>query len=413
MSFLTSEIKKPLYWGLAWVLTFINFITFIVSRNEFWLTHPGQAWLAAGATEDRTYLASEFERNLSCYQPITCLRSGSAFLSQALIDLVSQFTELTVIDFSDSKKVFVILIVGLTWRLACVLLFFVGVKFLFTSITVSVVLTNVLMFLLSGLPMWLLGKFTVYVIPGLSDSISSRASDAFFYMAYQDLWFYDYGFIALIPFTIFALRKVKNIASISQTYFFLSGFLLAIFYEAFVPLIFVAITIRTLQSDRKIVFRSLWLVVGQLTWTVLRGLSIRYTEAGDPNSLIYTDTSLIGLLNTSKYPFAKTIEFYFSIAVQFLMFVIVALICGLFAALASTKARNTGIKDVSLTKSINAVTYATAIIIAASFLRGVSLETGRQSIGLTVAVVIYSFAATQNFLAKAQAKRLAVSTNSV
>ena len=95
------------------------------------------------------------------------------------------------------------------------------------------------------------------------------------------------------------------------------------------------------------------------------------------------------------------------------MFVIAALVCGLFAALVSTKARNTGIKDVSLTRSINAVTYATAIIIAASFLRGVSLETGRQSLGLTVAVVIYSFAASQNFLAKAQAKRLAASTSSV
>ena len=261
--------------------------------------------------------------------------------------------------------------------------------------------------------MWSIGKFTVYVIPGLSASISSRASDAFFYMAYQDLWFYDYGFIALIPVTIFVLHKVRNIARIPQTYFFLSGFLVAIFYEAFVPLIFVAITIWTLQSNRKIVVRSLWLVVGQLTWTVFRGLSIRYTEAGDPNSLYFTDTSLIGLLNTNKYPFAKTIEFYSSIAVQFLMFVIVALICGLFAALTLAKARNSQIKDVSLTRSINAVTYATAIIIAASFLRGVSLETGRQSIGLTVAVVIYSFAGTQNFLAKAQAKRSTASSSSV
>ena len=413
MSFLTSEIKKPLYWGLAWVLTFINFVTFIVSRNEFWLTHPGQAWLAASTTEDRTYIASEFERNLSCYQPITCLRSGGAFLSQALIELVSQFTELTVIDFSDSKKVFVILIVGLTWRLACVLLFFVAVKLFFESKTVSVVLTNVLLFLLSGLPMWLLGKFTIYVIPGLSASISLRASDAYFYMAYQNLWFYDYGFIALIPVTIFTLHKIKDIFNISQTCFFLAGFLIAIFYEAFVPLIFVAITIRTLQSDRKIVIGSLWLIIGQLTWTVLRGLSIRYTDAGDPNSLFYTDTSLISLFNGSKYPFAKTLEFYFSIAVQFSMFVIVALICGLFVALVFAKATNPLIINVSLTRTINAVFYASAIIIAGGFLRGVSLETGRQSIGLTVAVVIYSFAATQNFLAKAQAKRSTASSSSV
>jgi hypothetical protein len=261
--------------------------------------------------------------------------------------------------------------------------------------------------------MWLIGKFAVYLIPGLSDTVSSRASEAFFHMAYQNLWFYDYGFIALVPFAIFALHKIKDISKIPKTYFFVTGFLVATLYEAFVPLIFVAIIIRAFQSNRKVLVRSFWLFSGQLTWTVLRGLSIRYTEAGDPSSTFFTDTSLFGLLNSSKYPGSKSSEFYFSIAVQFLMFLIVALICGLFAALVSAKARNSWIKDVSLIRSINAVAYATAIIVAGSFLRGVSLETGRQSIGLTVAVVIYSFAATQNFLAKTQAKRSTASTNSV
>jgi len=62
------------------------------------------------------------------------------------------------------------------------------------------------------------------------------------------------------------------------------------------------------------------------------------------------------------------------------------------------------------TKSVG---FGTLTILFVGYLSPKFVEVGRQSIGLTVAVVIYSFAATQNFLAKAQAKRLAASTNSV
>ena len=145
MSFLTSEIKKPLYWGLAWIFTFINFLTFIVSRNEFWLTHPGQAWLAASVTEDRTYLASEFERNLTCYTPLTCLRSGGAFMSQTLIEVVTALCGFVSVNVNSEQETFIILIVGLMWRVTCLILFLICVTKVLESLRSALCVTNCLM----------------------------------------------------------------------------------------------------------------------------------------------------------------------------------------------------------------------------------------------------------------------------
>ena len=182
MSFLTSEIKKPLYWGLAWVLTFINFVTFIVSRSEFWLTHPGQAWLAASATKDRTYLASEFERNLTCYTPLTCLRSGGAFMSQTLIEVITALSGFVSVNVNSEQETFIILIVGLMWRTLCVILFLICATKLFGGLRFAIAVTNCLMLVLGGLPLWTAGKILVHLPVDLSDQIIMRANDAFYFM---------------------------------------------------------------------------------------------------------------------------------------------------------------------------------------------------------------------------------------
>ena len=150
MNFLTSVIKKPLCWCLAWVLTFINFVTFIVSRNEFWLAHPGQAWLAAGATEDRTYIASEFERNITCYAPLTCFRSGGAFISQTLIEVTTAMSGLISVNVNSEQETFIILLVGLMWRVACLTLFLICMSRVLESLLSALGVTNCLMFVLGA-----------------------------------------------------------------------------------------------------------------------------------------------------------------------------------------------------------------------------------------------------------------------
>jgi hypothetical protein len=412
MSFLTSEIKKPLYWGLAWIFTFINFVTFIVSRNEFWLTHPGQAWLAASATEDRTYLASEFERNLTCYTPLTCLRSGGAFISQTLIEVTTAMSGFVSVNINSEQETFIILIVGLMWRVTCLTLFLICVTKVLESLQSALCVTNCLMFVLGGLPLWTLGKTIINLPIGLEDEISMRVNDAFYFMSFQDLIFYDYGFIVIIPLTILALAKIDDISNLSIKSLFLIGFLTATFYEAFIPLIFVSALIFNWKSLRRIEYRLLWLLLGQTIWTLLRAYSIRFLEPSNPESPYFTDTSLFSVLKIfSAKGMYSTEGSLGSIAIQLVLVAIIAAFCGSISALFTRGSVFHLTYHSHL--ALKSVLAATSLGIIFTYLNPKGVEVGRQSIGLTVAVVIYSFAATQNFLAKAQVKRLAASTNSV
>ena len=412
MSFLTSEIKKPLYWGLAWIFTFINFVTFIVSRNEFWLTHPGQAWLAASATEDRTYLASEFERNLTCYTPLTCLRSGGAFMSQTLIEVITALSGFVSVNVNSEQETFIILSVGLMWRTLCVILFLICATKLFGGLRFAIAVTNCLMFVLGGLPLWTAGKILVHLPVDLSDQIIMRANDAFYFMSFHNLIFYDYGFIAIVPLTMLALAKIEDISKLSIRSLFLVGFLTATFYEAFIPLIFVSALIFYWRSSRKIEYRLLWLLLGQTIWTILRAYSIRFLEPSDPGSPYFADTSLSSVLKIfSSKGMYSTEGSLGSIAVQLILIAAIAALCGSVSALfvRTTVFHLTYHNHLAL-KSVLVATFLGIII---AYLNPKGVEVGRQSIGLTVAVVIYSFAATQNFLAKAQAKRSTTSSSSV
>jgi len=413
MSFLTSDIKKPLYWGLPWIFTFINFVTFIVSRNEFWLTHPGQAWLAASATQDRTYLASEFERNLSCYAPLTCLRSGGAFLSQALIELISFSSEITRINLTIDQKTFIILVGGMAWRILCLVIFVKAISELFNSFRIGLLLGNGLVFLLSGLPLWQLGRLLVSLPLGLSPSIINRANEAFVPMSFSDLIFYDYGFFALIPVTALALSKTKDLKMISSWKFFVIGFFVASFYEAFVPIVFLSLAIFVVLQRERFLIKSIWLFVGQFAWTLTRIFSLQFTEVADPRSPFFIGSSLsdlFGYFSTSNK--ISTTSSLPSIAVQLTLISILAIALGLSACLITHKFEDVKLIDERSFRSISAVTFAVSIAIVGSFLRPVYVETGRQSLGLSIALVIFAFARSQRFLQQRSAKRHQVKVDS-
>ena len=401
-----TKFKKPIYWAAAWILTSINFLIFIVSRSQFWITHPGQAWLAAGATQDRTYLASEFERNLSCYQPLTCLRSGGAFISQFLINATTEIVELGGANLDVKQKAVVILLVGLLWRILCVGIFFISISRLLVSLKASLLLTNALIFILGGLPLWTLGRILVNMPLGLDDAIITRANDAFYWMSYQELFFYDYGFIAIIPLTIFALSAPKDISKVSTRLLVVIGFILAMFYEAFVPLVFLSGIIFGWKHKREVDLRLLWLVVGQAFWTLARAYSIRFFESSDPSSIYFKDTSFLAVLKIfSSKGMANTKDSLPSIALQLIIIIFVAMTIGSVGGviLIILKIR----KPISLrtTNAATSVALATTITIAGGYLTPKFVELGRQSLGITVAVVIFGFITTQNLVDRFQAKR--------
>ena len=398
-----SEFKRLIYWTIAATLTLINFIVFLVSRSEFWITHPGQAWLASGMTENRTYLASEFERNLSCYQPLTCLRSGGAFISQFLINATTEFAELGGANLNVDQKAAVFLLVGMLWRVLCVSIFLLVMSRILNSLKASVLLTNTLMFILSGLPLWLLGRFLVNLPLSLSEVIISRANSAFYWMSYQELFFYDYGFIAIIPLTIFALSKYEDISRAPARLLVVIGFLVATFYEAFVPLIFLSSIFFAWKLKRKVDLRVLWLVVGQALWTLARAYSIRFFESSDPSSIFFKDTSLLAVLKIfSSKGMANTKDSLPSIALQLIIIIFVALIIGSAGGLISIILKIRIPISLRNKNAINSVTLATLIMIAGAYLTPKLVELGRQSLGLTVAVVIFGFFATQNMVEKIQ-----------
>lgn len=415
MSFLTSEIKKPLYWGLAWVLTFINFITFIVSRNEFWLTHPGQAWLAASVTEDRTYLASEFERNLSCYQPQTCLRSGASFVSQTLIDLTTAVTQAVTVNLNNDQRTFIILLYGLLWRALCLAVFFKAIKSLFNSSKAALTAINTLMIVLGGLPLWLVGRFILSLPFNFDETLYNRISDAFYWMSFQNLIFYDYGFVAIIPLTVLLLSKNSQFLRLSSPLYLLIGVAIATFYEVFVPLIVVATSIFLWRTTRKINFKLLWMFLGQVIWICIRAYSVRFLEPSDPNSIYFRDTSFVEVLKIFRLDgIDSPSSSRGSILVQYLLITAVATTVTILGCLITNLRPSIRRPHPSHTSiAISSVLIPTILIIIGTYFSPRLVEVGRQSIGLTVAVVIYSFAATQNLLAKAQAKRSTASNSFV
>ena len=415
MSFLTSEIKKPLYWGLAWIFTFINFVTFIVSRNEFWLTHPGQAWLAASATEDRTYLASEFERDLSCYQPQTCLRSGASFVSQTLIDLTTAVTQAVTVNLNNDQRTFIILLYGLLWRALCLAVFFKAIKSLFNSSKAALTAINTLMIVLGGLPLWLVGRFILSLPFNFDETLYNRISDAFYWMSFQDLMFYDYGFVAIIPLTVLLLSKNSQFLRLSSPLYLLIGIAIATFYEVFVPLIVVATSIFLWRTTRKINFKLLWMFLGQVIWICIRAYSVRFLEPSDPNSIYFRDTSFVEVLKIFRLDgYDSPSSSRGSILVQYVLITAVATTVTILGCLATNLRASIRRPHPSHTSiAISSVLIPTILIIIGTYFSPRLVEVGRQSIGLTVAVVIYSFAVTQNFLAKAQAKRSTASGSSV
>ena len=401
-----SEFKRLIYWTIAVSLTLINFMVFIVSRSEFWITHPGQAWLASGVTESRTYLASEFERNLSCYQPLTCLRSGGAFISQLLINATSEILELSGVNLYVGQKAAIILLVGLLWRIFCVGIFFISISRLFISLKASLLLTNTLIFVLGGLPLWTLGRILVNIPLGFDDAFITRANDALYWMSYQELFFYDYGFFAIIPLTIFALSECEDIAKAPARLLVVIGFILATFFEAFVPLIFLSGIFFGWKDKREVDLRLLWLVVGQAFWTLVRAYSIRFFEPSDPTSPYFRDTSLLSVLRLfSSKGTHSTRDSLTSIAIQLMIVIFVAITIGSIGAWISIILKIH--KPISLRRinAANSVALATLIMIAGAYLTPKLVELGRQSLGLTVAMVIFGFITTQNMIHKFQVKR--------
>ena len=172
------------------------------------------------------------------------------------------------------------------------------------------------------------------------------------------------------------------------------------------PLIFLSSIFFVWKHKRKVDLRLLWLVVGQAFWTLARAYSIRFFESSDPSSIYFKDTSFLAVLKIfSSKGMANTKDSLPSIALQLMLVIFVALIIGSVGGLISRVLKIRVPISLRNKTAVNSVALATLIMIAGAYLTPKSVELGRQSLGLTVVMVIFGFITTQNTVDKFQVKR--------
>ena len=120
MSEASIDYKRAFFYSVALVFTFINFLAFLISRNNPWVQNPGRAWQYASSTEFRDYPASEFERTLSCYGFGQCQRIGGALVIQPINFLADTISKFYFWNVDDQSRIFIIQMVGFGWRISCI-----------------------------------------------------------------------------------------------------------------------------------------------------------------------------------------------------------------------------------------------------------------------------------------------------
>ena len=222
--------KRAFYWSVASVFTFINFLAFLISRNNAWVLNPGRAWQYASATEFRDYPASEFERTLSCYGFGQCQRIGGALILQPIIFLTDNIAKLYFWNVDDQARIFIIQMVSLGWRVACLFIISFLIFKCFQSAFFAIFFLNALLLALSGLILRFLGDVIQLLPIQLASEFKSRSVSAFQDFPHENLQWYDFGlFAALAVVAVLVPNLSKSQFSITRTV--LLGVVLTSFFE--------------------------------------------------------------------------------------------------------------------------------------------------------------------------------------
>jgi hypothetical protein len=194
-----------------------------------------------------------------------------------------------------------------------------------------------------------------------------------------------------------------------MTQYLVLGFFVSMFYEVFVPLVIVSLCIFSWRTTKKIYPKILMMLVGQLIWTLLRAYTVRFLEPSDPSSPYFKDTSLFEVLRVFRLDGIETqYRSLGSVFVQYALLIFLASFSAIIFSLLTVfqSPRKTLITQPTDTTLIamSSVLAPTALITIGTYLTPRLVEVGRQSVGLTVAIVIYSYVMTESFSSKARAE---------
>lgn len=376
------------------MVSLFNVSVFLISRNSFWISHPGQAWLATDLTAGRLGVASEFERNLSCYVPTVCLRSGYSFIFQPLIFLSTELLD-TIFEITNKFKTQVIFFFGLFLRLSSIFIFGLLTSRIFKSKKCALLITNSVLLVVGGLPILMTGSIIIFVAE-LMNFPHQRLSLAINYMSFSNLLFYDYALFGFVPGIILMSKRVLRRIPTSKSQFFLVGFVVSLFYESFVLMITVALLLIRRPKARELT-DIFFLFLGQLCVVLLTIIRVHYSEISNPDSPYFfspTFTNVVASL-TSNSPNSENFESFLSIFGQYCLLGFVALGIGFATGLAS----HAFSINFSLSRNcwmvIKTSTISVVLVTLLSYIRPVQIETGRQSLGFLISLVILSFAYSQ------------------
>jgi hypothetical protein len=420
MSFLTSEIKRPLYWGLAWIFTFINFTAFIVSRNQTWIQNPGRAWMNASATEFRNYPASDFERTLSCYGFGQCQRIGGALIVQPIIFFGDFLSKFYYFDFNENSQIFVIQMSGLAWRIFCIGFLGLIVHHFSLRLSVTLFFLNFLFLTLSGVILRGVGRLIDLLPISSSQSFAVRSTSAFRDFPFENLAWYDFGLFFAIALIIYLV--VNNLREdISFKKLFLFGLFLTAFFE-FLGFVFALSLVATLRSSKTVAGKSRIemvkifsaALVGTPLWLLLIYAYQKIVKSNFPQ--FFTENfddvqsrsdSLIWAL---KNPIANLIS-----SPSLVLQIILTLIqCSVFAFISGRIARKLfrfgeiSSKFLLATKSVMC-SFILITLVTFFIAYGVNLLAGehaRQTIGIQISLFMYLFFKSMTFPNKAEVEGL-------
>ena len=407
MSEVSFDYKRAFYYSVASVFTFINFLAFLISRNNPWVQNPGRAWQYASSTEFRDYPASEFERTLSCHGFGQCQRIGGALVIQPinfLADLVSKFYFWNV---DDQSRIFIIQMVSFGWRISCVsiiaFLIFKSTK----NLVFSVVFFNSLLFALSGWMLRALGEMIQISPLHLSDDFKARSTLAFRDFPHENLQWYDFGLFAALA-VIAVLISRLSLSQISIFKIVLIGFLITSFFEYLGFVLAVAwilyeknAKISNLFSKRSMQIGT-FVGLGSVSWLLFVAFYRRAIEATYPKFFSTDKFSGVDQVRGVFWAIQHPIEnltsnpsIPFQIVLVLSQSAIMGAVIG-FIARGCFKQLNLQPRVMSIVKSI---TVATSVVMFLNFFvaYGVEIqasEHSRQTLGLQIALFTYLFLRT-------------------
>lgn len=399
-----QNLKSKTIYVLSFIVTFLNFLAFLISRNNNFIQNPGRAWTYASATEFRNYPTSEFQRTLSCYAFAQCYRIGGALIVQPIIYLGDLISKLYFWNVDDQARIFIIQIVGLSWRVTCVgiltyLIFEVSKNLIF-----ALSFLNGLLFALSGWLLRVVGE-AVEILPlQLSADFRARSVTAFQDFPYENLQWYDFGLFAALAFVLTFIVKNSSCETSSFKIIVFSVLITSMFeYLGFVFAV-AWILYESQHFSLNIIsklnlFIGLKVGLGSAIWLIFIGIYLRVIEFFYPK---FFNSGLDNDVSHTKYLFRaiqhpiQNITGNPSILFQILLVIFQSALMGWFLGFIARLSFKYVRMSPQILSAARYVAIATALVMIGNLFiaYGVEVQAGehsRQTFGLQIALFTYLF----------------------